>query len=109
MMLLAGLVANGHFAYKAVHVDYRSVAPTMNVCSSVGLVESACSSARLDRSIRYVGGPIGSVHYRTLSSWLIEWQLARTLLERFFICPCPTLGLLVWGTLDLGGLQELIH
>ncbi|KAM2352230.1 hypothetical protein ACFXTH_006936 [Malus domestica] len=46
---------------------------------------------------------------RTLSSWLIEWLFTRTLLERFFVCPCPTLGHLVWGTLDLGALQELFH
>ena len=34
----------------------------MSVCSSVGLVESARSSARLDGSIPYLGCLIGSVH-----------------------------------------------
>ncbi|KAM2054209.1 hypothetical protein ACFX1T_003761 [Malus domestica] len=46
---------------------------------------------------------------RTLDSWLVEWLLAGTLLERFFVRPCPTLGDLVWGTLHLGALQKLIH
>ena len=45
-MLLADLAANEHFAWKTAHVDYRSVTPTVSVCSSVGLVESARSSAR---------------------------------------------------------------
>ncbi|KAM2630913.1 hypothetical protein TB1_029727 [Malus domestica] len=31
------------------------------------------------------------------------------LLERFFIYLCPTSGHLVWGTLHLDVLQELIH
>ncbi|KAM1668452.1 hypothetical protein ACFX2K_047788 [Malus domestica] len=45
-MLIMGLAANGHFVRKVVHVNYRSMTPTVNVCSSVGLVKSACSSAR---------------------------------------------------------------
>ncbi|KAM1212214.1 hypothetical protein ACFX2G_003865 [Malus domestica] len=44
-----------------------------------------------------------------LVSWLVEWLLTGTLLEWFLICPCPNLGHLLWGTLDLGALQELIH
>ncbi|KAM1999417.1 hypothetical protein ACFX16_006846 [Malus domestica] len=44
-----------------------------------------------------------------LSSWLVEWLLVETLLERFFVCPCPTSGHLVWATLHLGALQELVH
>ncbi|KAM1137004.1 hypothetical protein ACFX2H_034827 [Malus domestica] len=45
---------------------------------------------------------------RTLGSWLVEWLLAETLLERF-VYPCPTSGYLVWGTLDPDALQKLIH
>ncbi|KAM1241591.1 hypothetical protein ACFX2J_046775 [Malus domestica] len=44
-----------------------------------------------------------------LGSWLVEWLLSRTLLERFFVYPCPTSGHLVRGTLHLDELQELIH
>ncbi|KAM1212163.1 hypothetical protein FF1_003757 [Malus domestica] len=46
---------------------------------------------------------------RTLDSWLVEWLLTGTLLERFFVRRCPTLGDLVWGTLHLDALQKLIH
>ena len=45
-MLFAGLAVNEHFAWKVAHVDYRSATPTVNVCSSVGLVETARFSAR---------------------------------------------------------------
>ncbi|KAM1794696.1 hypothetical protein ACFX11_035152 [Malus domestica] len=45
-MLLVGLGENGHFVRKVAHVNYRSMTLTVNVCSSVDLVESACSSAR---------------------------------------------------------------
>ena len=45
-MLLVGLAANEHFVRKVAHVDYRSVTPTVNVCLSVGLVESTRSSVR---------------------------------------------------------------
>ena len=45
MMLLGGLAANEHFAWKVTYVDYRSVALTVNVCSSVGVTESVRSSA----------------------------------------------------------------
>ncbi|KAM1480307.1 hypothetical protein ACFX2I_027468 [Malus domestica] len=45
---------------------------------------------------------------RTFGSWLVGWLLAVTLLERF-VCPCPTLGYLVQGTLDPNALQKLIH
>ncbi|KAM2457060.1 hypothetical protein ACFX1W_006028 [Malus domestica] len=44
-----------------------------------------------------------------LGSWLVEWLLPRTLLEKFLVCPCLTSGHLIWGTLDLGALQKLIH
>ncbi|XP_068340391.1 protein TEEBE-like [Pyrus communis] len=43
---------------------------------------------------------------RTLGLWLVEWLLAGTLLERFFVCPCLTLGHLIWGTLNLGALSQ---
>ncbi|KAM2848028.1 hypothetical protein COP1_001379 [Malus domestica] len=45
---------------------------------------------------------------QTFGSWLVEWLLARTLLERS-VCPCPTSGYLVQGTLDPDALQKLIH
>ncbi|KAM2991217.1 hypothetical protein FF2_004965 [Malus domestica] len=45
---------------------------------------------------------------QTFSSWLVEWLLAGTLLERS-VYPCPTSGYLVRGTLDLDALQKLIH
>ena len=45
-MLIVGLAANGHFVRKVAYVDYQSMTPTVNVCSSVGLVESTRSSAR---------------------------------------------------------------
>ncbi|KAM0985942.1 hypothetical protein ACFX2C_013167 [Malus domestica] len=45
---------------------------------------------------------------RTFSLWLVEWQLAGTLLERF-VCSYPTSGYLVRGTLDPDALQKLIH
>ncbi|KAM1687808.1 hypothetical protein ACFX2K_035739 [Malus domestica] len=61
IMLFASLAVNECFAWKAVHVDYQSVAPTVNVCSFVGLVESARSSMRLNGSICYLGGPIRNV------------------------------------------------
>ena len=60
-ILLAGLATNEHFVWKVAHVNYRSMASTVSVYSSVGLIESACSSARYDESIRYLGGPVGSV------------------------------------------------
>ena len=44
-MLLAGLAANEHFAWKVAQVDYQSVDPTVSVCSSVGLTKSARSSS----------------------------------------------------------------
>ena len=44
-MLIAGLAVNKHFAWKVAHVDYRSVTLIVNVCSFVGLVKSARSSA----------------------------------------------------------------
>ena len=62
-MLFAGLTANEHFASKVAHVDYRSVVSTVSLYSSVGLFESARFSVRKDGSIRYLGGPIGSVLY----------------------------------------------
>ncbi|KAM2795203.1 hypothetical protein COP1_006485 [Malus domestica] len=37
-----------------------------------------------------------------------SWLLARTLLE-MSVCPCPTSGYLVRGTLDPNVLQKLIH
>ncbi|KAM2323111.1 hypothetical protein PS1_019976 [Malus domestica] len=40
---------------------------------------------------------------------MVEWLLTGTLLEMFVICPYPTSGHFVWGTLHLGMLQELIH
>ncbi|KAM1171383.1 hypothetical protein ACFX2I_021639 [Malus domestica] len=45
---------------------------------------------------------------RMLGSWLVEWLLVGTLLERF-VCPCPTSGYLVRRTLDPDALQKLIH
>ncbi|KAM2175369.1 hypothetical protein FF1_034771 [Malus domestica] len=45
---------------------------------------------------------------QTFGSWLVEWLLAGTLLEKSF-CPCPTSGYLVQGTLDPDALQKLIH
>ena len=45
---------------------------------------------------------------QTFGSWLVEWLLTRTLLERF-VSPCLTSGYLVRGTLDLDVLQKLIH
>ncbi|KAM1971950.1 hypothetical protein ACFX16_018816 [Malus domestica] len=44
-----------------------------------------------------------------LGLWLVEWLLPWTLLERFLVCPSPTSGYLIWGTLNLGALQKLIH
>ncbi|KAM3001420.1 hypothetical protein FF2_037713 [Malus domestica] len=44
-----------------------------------------------------------------LDLWLVEWLLAKTLLERFFVCPCLTSGHFIWGTLDLDDLQKLIY
>ena len=64
-MLLVGLATNEHFAWKVAHVDYQSVAPTVNVCSSVGLTNSARFSTRYDESLHYLGGPIESVHYQS--------------------------------------------
>ncbi|KAM1218844.1 hypothetical protein ACFX15_045207 [Malus domestica] len=43
-----------------------------------------------------------------LGSLLVEWLLAGTLLERF-VCPCPTSGYLIRGTLDPDVLQKLNH
>ncbi|KAM1423109.1 hypothetical protein ACFX13_005223 [Malus domestica] len=45
---------------------------------------------------------------QTFGSWLVEWLLTGTLLE-MFVCPCPTSGYLVRGTLDPDTLQKLIH
>ncbi|KAM2305802.1 hypothetical protein ACFXTH_025321 [Malus domestica] len=45
---------------------------------------------------------------QTFCSWLVEWPLAGTLLERS-VCPYPTSRYLVRGTLDLDALQKLIH
>ena len=52
---------------------------------------------------------LGVYSVRTLSSWLVEWLLAGRLLKRFFVCPRPTLGHLIRGTLHLSVLQELVH
>ncbi|KAM1533574.1 hypothetical protein EV2_007738 [Malus domestica] len=45
---------------------------------------------------------------QTFSLWLVEWLFAGTLLEKS-VCPCPTSGYLVRGTLDPDALQKLIH
>ncbi|KAM2968402.1 hypothetical protein FF1_028552 [Malus domestica] len=72
-MLLAGLAANEHFAWKVAHVDYRSVTLTMNVCSSMGLIEIARSSACYDKSIHYLEGPVGSVHCS--NAWFVAGRV----------------------------------
>ena len=110
-MLIAGLAANEHFAWKVAHVDHRSVVPTVSVCSSVGLVESARSSCVLRREYTLSRGPNRRVYTaRTLSSWLVEWLPCQGCCWKgSFVCLCPTSGHLVWGTLHLGALQELIH
>ena len=102
-MLLAGLAANEHFTWKVVHVVYQSMVPTVSVCLSVGLTESARSSLCKDGSIRYLGGSVGSVLCRNARF------MAGRVAAYFIVCPCPTSGHLVWGTLDLDALQELIH
>ncbi|KAM2075410.1 hypothetical protein ACFX1T_038305 [Malus domestica] len=45
----------------------------------------------------------------TLDLWLVKWLFAGTVLEKFFVFPCPTSRHLIKGMLHLDALQKLIH
>ena len=97
---------NEHFTWKVAHVDCWSMTPTVNACSSMGLVEIARFICVLRRG--YTLSQVAQSGVYTART--LEFMAGRVAAGRGSLSThCPALGHLVWGTLYLGALQELVH